>query len=66
MKFALGKNFFPKPLVTEYFSMTYRGVKFFPDLYAIKDIFSSFSFKQPATHATGGLISYPDLFYTEK
>ena len=58
MKFALGKNFFPKPLAIEYFPMTYRGVKFFSRL---KGVFSSFSFKHLPRRVTGGLISYPDI-----
>ena len=33
--FILGKNFFPKPLELEFFSLTYNGVSFFSALYTL-------------------------------
>ena len=38
--FALGNNFFSKPLVISFFSLTYTVVRFFfPELYTMKDFF---------------------------
>ena len=40
--FSLGKNFFPKPLGLEIFSLTYNGVRtFFSVIYVISNIFFS-------------------------
>ena len=33
--FILGKNFFPKPLELEFFSLTYNGVSFCSALYTL-------------------------------
>ena len=38
---GLGKKFFPKPLVIEFFFLTYNSVIFFSALYAMKDTFFS-------------------------
>ena len=40
--FSLGKNFFPKPLELDIFSLTYNGVRFFFSvIYVIREIFLS-------------------------
>ena len=39
--FSLGKNFFPKPLGLEFFSLTYKGVRFFSALYTSWAIYFS-------------------------
>ena len=39
MGFWFGFGFFFKPLMIEFFCLTYNGIRFFPALYAMKDFF---------------------------